>query len=197
MCLMSAPAAKKPSSAELTTTTRAVLASSVSSAASSPSTRGAPSALAGGRSSVITKTPSFSDQRTAGRRNSVAMPVHRPGDEDVACELPPEDPLHLARARDQRLEVDPGLDAHLVEHRDEVFACDVAGRPRRHGAAAELAEARLEARHAGLERGEGVGQALAARVVEVRGQLDVRQLLLRAREEGLDLARVGHPGRVA
>ena len=45
--------------------------------------------------------------------------------------------------------------------------------PARDRAAAELAEARLERVAARLERREDVGQALAAGVVEVRGELDV------------------------
>ena len=70
--------------------------------------------------------------------------------------------------------------------------------PGRHRAAAELAEARLEALHARLERGEHVREPLPARVVEVRGQLDrVAEPLAREREELAHLARVGHPGRVA
>src|SRR4051794_30640072 len=197
MCLMSAPAAKNPGSVELTTTARAGLASSASSAASSPSTKGAPSALAGGRSMVMWKTPSLSAERTAGRRSSVAMPVPRAGDEDMARERPPEDALYLARAGDQRLEVDAGLDAHLMEHRHKVLAGDVAGRAGRHGAAPEFAEARLEARYAGLERGQRVGETLPAGVVKVRRQLHAAQFLARACVEVLDLPRVGHPGGVA
>ena len=46
--------------------------------------------------------------------------------------------------------------------------------------------------------GQHVGQALAARVVEVRGQLDVVAERRARRSEVLaDLQRVGHPGRVA
>ena len=52
--------------------------------------------------------------------------------------------------------------------------------------------------HAGLERGQHVREALPARVVEVRGQLDAAaSALARAREELAHLARVGHAGRVA
>ncbi len=72
-------------------------------------------------------------------------------------------------------QVDAGLDAHLVQHRDEVLGGDVAGRARRHRAAAELAEARLEAVDPGLERRQHVREPLAARVVEVRGQLAPRR----------------------
>ena len=78
--------------------------------------------------------------------------------------------------RARRLGQQPGvpcLDPHLVEHRDHVLGGDVACRAGRYRTAAELAEARLERVDAGLQRGEDVGQALAAGVVEVGGQLDV------------------------
>ena len=49
-----------------------------------------------------------------------------------------------------------------------------------------------------LERGEHVGQALAAGVVEVRGELDVVvEDGARLLEEGAHLQRVGHAGGVA
>ena len=59
--------------------------------------------------------------------------------------------LRRARGGDQRGQVDSGRDAHLVEHRYQVLGRDVPGRARRHRAAAELAEARLEALDAYLK----------------------------------------------
>ena len=67
--------------------------------------------------------------------------------------------------------------------------------PGRDRAAAELAEARLEALDAGLERGEHVGQALPARVVEVRGQLDVGAERARARRRRTRAPGAGWPCR--
>src|SRR4051794_5123598 len=126
------------------------------------------------------------------------VPVDRARDQRVRAERPAEHALGVARGLQQRIEVDAGLDAHLVEHRDEVLGGDVARGPLRHRAAAQLAEARLEALAAGLQRGEHVGQALAARVVEVGGQLDVvAERLARGGEELAHLARVGHAGGVA
>ena len=98
-----------------------------------------------------------------------------PAIERVRAELAAEQLAHRVRREEQRAQVDPGLDPHLVQHPDEVLGGDVAGRARRHRAAAELAEARLERRAAGLQRGEHVGQPLAARVVEVRGELRPRR----------------------
>ena len=100
------------------------------------------------------------------------LPVDRPGAQHVGAERAAEQLLRRARGLDQRREVDPGLDPHLVQHRDQVLGRDVAGRARRDRAAAELAEARLERVDSLLERREHVGEALAAGVVEVRGQLD-------------------------
>ena len=88
--------------------------------------------------------------------------------------------------------------AHLVQHRHEVLGGDVAGRPGRDRAAAELAEARLERLDARLQRREHVGEALAAGVVEVGGELDVvAERVAGGGEEVADLRRVGHPGGVA
>ena len=66
----------------------------------------------------------------------------------------PEHLLDRPRGLDQARQVDPGLDAHLVQHRDHVLGRDVAGRARRHRAAAELAEARLEGLDPLFQRGE-------------------------------------------
>ena len=87
--------------------------------------------------------------------------------------------------------------AHLVQHRDHVLAGDVAGRARRHRAAAQLAEARLEGLDPLLQRRQHVGEALAAGVVEVGGQLDPAEALAGGGEELVHLARVRHPGGVA
>jgi hypothetical protein len=116
----------------------------------------------------------------------------------VRAERAAEDLLGRARGLEQRVEVDAGLDPHLVQHRDEVLGGDVAGRAGRDGAAAELAEARLERVDAGLERGEHVGEALAAGVVEVGGQLDVVAEASRAAGKKSRTWRgVGHAGGVA
>ena len=58
----------------------------------------------------------------------------------MAPERTAEHVLRRARGREQRREIHAGLDPHLVQHRDEILGGDVAGRPGRHRAAAELAE---------------------------------------------------------
>ena len=108
-----------------------------------------------------------------------AAPVDRSGQQRVAAERAPEDLLHAACARDQRGQVDARRDPHLMQHRNEILGGDVACRPGRNRAATQLAEARLEALHPGLERGQHIGEALAAGVVEVRRQLDAPRLAMR------------------
>src|SRR4051812_47928878 len=54
---------------------------------------------------------------TGGSASGVRAPVDRPRDERVRAQRPAEHAPHLARGLEQRVEVDPGLDAHLVEHR--------------------------------------------------------------------------------
>ena len=134
------------------------------------------------------------------RRIVLAYALHATGPAESTW-LPSGRPSTSCAARDaaeQRLEVDAGLDPHLVEHRDQILGGDVAGRARRHRTAAELAEARLEALDPALERGEHVRQPLAAGVVEVRGQLDPgAEPLGRLLEEPPDRDRVRHPGGVA
>src|SRR4051794_4374628 len=81
--------------------------------------------------------------RLATRADS-NMPLHRAGHERVRAERPAEVRLRLPGGGEQRRQVDPGLHAHLAEHRHDVLGGDVARRARGHRAAAELAEARLE-----------------------------------------------------
>src|SRR4051812_46960655 len=81
--------------------------------------------------------------RLATRTDS-NMPVDWSGHQGVAAQRTAEVRLRGARALQQRGQVDAGLDAHLVEHRDEVLRGHVAGGARGHRAAAQLAEARLE-----------------------------------------------------
>src|SRR5690349_3246251 len=98
---------------------------------------------------------------------SVVVPVDRAGREHVRAEWPAEHVARGAARLQESLEVDAGLDPHLVKHRDEVLGGDVAGRSGRDRAAAELAEARLEGGYARLDRREHIRQTLPARVVEV------------------------------
>ena len=124
------------------------------------------------------------------------MPIHGTRPQDVGPERAAEHGLGGTRGLEQAQQIDPRLDPHLVQHRDDVLGGNVAGRARRHRAAAQLAEARLEGVDALLQRSEQVGESLAAGVVKVGGQLDSAEALARRREELPHLARVRHPGGV-
>src|SRR4051812_21370546 len=67
----------------------------------------------------------------------------------------------------QLVEIDTGGDAHRFEHEYQVLGDDVAARAGRERATPESAERAVEAAHAFLVRGERVGEAQAARVVEM------------------------------
>src|SRR4051794_16599120 len=193
------PSAPSPSSCQLASSPSSTNDPSSSSRATRSRTGSLPcsAAFARWRSGPPASARSIAVSTSLTPEN-LAVPVDRPGDDGVRAQRPAEHALRLARGAEQGVEVDPGLDAHLVQHRDEVLGGDVAGRTLGDRAAAELAEARLEGLAAGLQRGEDVGQPLAARVVEVRGQLDLAaELVARGGEEGSHLARVGHAGRVA
>src|SRR5690606_38170122 len=68
---------------------------------------------------------------------------------------------------DHGVEIDAGLDAHAVQHVDDVFGGDVAGGAFGVGAAAQPGHGGVEDGDAGLQRGEYVGEGLTVGVVEV------------------------------
>jgi hypothetical protein len=115
------------------------------------------------------------------------VPVQRLAGQGIGDDLP---------RRDELLEIDARTQAHGLEHEDEVFGDDVAGRARRVRAAADPALRRIECRHAGVERGDDVREPLAARVVQVRAADPVADLPLQAREHPLHLCRVAVASRV-
>ena len=118
---------------------------------------------------------------------SLCMPRHptgasrRPGREQMRAERPARAP---SAPRRRPRSASPGRPrsstpiSSSIETRSSVEM--LPGRPRRHRAAAELAEGALEGVDALLERGQHVGEALAAGVVEVGGQLDAAEALARA-----------------
>src|SRR6478672_10534766 len=110
--------------------------------------RGPPARAASSALAKSVTAAAYSDrlarQPVDGLSAAGGLPLHRAGAEDVGSQRPSQHLLRRPRGPDQARQVDPGLDPHLVQHRDHVLAGDVAGRPRRHRAAAELAEACLE-----------------------------------------------------
>ena len=77
------------------------------------------------------------------------------------------------------------------EQEDEVLGDDVAGGAGRVGAAADAALRGVEGGHAGIERRHHVGEALPARVVQMRAAGLVAELGAQAREQPPHLRRVG------
>ena len=103
-----------------------------------------------------------------------------------------------ARRLDQLVEIDAGLDAHRVQHRDDVLGREVARRARRVRTAAEPAGRRVDRRDAHLHRDDAVRERGALRVVEVhreRARADASRA--RAPSTSSTCARVRDADRVA
>ena len=96
------------------------------------------------------------------------QPAARAGPHHLTGEVAADEVLGEVGGVDERVEIDTGVDVHVLEHVDQVLGDDVAGRARRVGAAAEPADRRVVARDAAAEAGEHVREAGAARVVEVQ-----------------------------
>ena len=75
--------------------------------------------------------------------------------------------LFKACGGNKRIGIDAGAIAHVVEHIDKVFSCQVSGRSGCEGASAQTAECGLTFCHAGFDGGKGVDHAHVARVVDV------------------------------
>ena len=93
--------------------------------------------------------------------------------------------------RDQRIEIDAGVEPHRFEQEHEVLGDDVAGRAGRIGTAADTALRGVEGGDAGVERRHHIGEALPARVVEMRAAGLVADLRADELEQPPDLRRIG------
>src|SRR5688572_416668 len=82
-------------------------------------------------------------------------------------DLPRQELGQTALGLDQGLEVDAGVEAHLLQHEDEVLGGDVAARSWGMRAAAEATQRGIERADVDIESGHHVGEAKAARVVKV------------------------------
>src|SRR5260370_35941110 len=74
----------------------------------------------------------------------------------------------LPSFRQQHIKVDAGLDAHLMQHMDEVFGRDIPGGPWNERAAPDAAKRGIEVRDSRLQPHEGICQAHIARIVQVK-----------------------------
>src|SRR3569833_4214577 len=102
-----------------------------------------------------------------------------------------------ARGFDELVEIDAGLHAHRVEHRDDVLGREVARRTRRVRTAAEPTGGRVDRRDAELHRGHAVRERGALRIVEVDRERADRMLRDHEAEHFLDLGRIRDADRVA
>src|SRR5262249_58084752 len=93
----------------------------------------------------------------------------------LSWKLPPENALEPFGHLDERVEVDPRLDALTVEEVDQILRADVAGRPRREGAAADPADRRVEHGRAGFDRGPRVRDPGVARVVQMHADRNAQR----------------------
>ena len=109
----------------------------------------------------------------------------------------PDDRGEPPRRRQQQIEVDAGVVAHTLQHVDDVFGTDVAGRARRKRATAQSAETAFEADHAGGEPCENVGEPHAPRIVKVQRQRQIGPALPHDANESFDAGGVRHAGCVA
>ena len=80
------------------------------------------------------------------------------------------DPFGQTAGLDQRLDVEPGGDAHLFAQQSEFFGGDVAGRTRLSGerAAAEPGHRRVEGCHPKPQTLIGAGDALAPGIMQMQ-----------------------------
>src|SRR5262245_33905064 len=106
-----------------------------------------------------TRTPSSGSMKSLGHAGERHVAVDR---------LAGNRGDHQLARGEQLVEVDARGDAHALEHEHQVLGDDVAAGAGREGTAAESAERAVEVPHAFLVGGKRVGEAEAARVVQVR-----------------------------
>src|SRR4051812_2258242 len=86
----------------------------------------------------------------------------------LARQAPTDHGLCHAPGFDQLVEIDAGLDAHAVQHVDEIFGGQVAGGTRSVGAAAQASDCGIEIANAELQPHERVGERRAASVMKMQ-----------------------------
>ena len=84
--------------------------------------------------------------------------------------------VHQLAHPEQPVEVDPGVEAHRLEHEGQVLGDDVAGGAGRVGAAAEPTQRRVEGARPGVQRRQHVGEAEPAGVVKMAGDRQWRHI---------------------
>src|SRR5688572_2368999 len=128
-----------------------------------------------------TRTPSSGSTESFGQSGDRGMAVDRLFGNAFHQNVPGFEKL---------LQVDAGRDPHALEHEHQVLGDDVAAGAGREWAAAQSAHRAVEAAHAFLVGGEGIGDAQAARVVEMRGFELAADLAFDPPEDSAHLGRI-------
>src|SRR4051794_9539486 len=121
----------------------------------------------------------------------------RAGTQHLRWQGPTHEALGLAGGFEHRVEVDAGVDTHVLDHVHEVLGADVAGRARRVRAAAEPTDGGVVVGDTELQRREHVGQPGAPGVVEVQVERGVGEGHPGLADQRLHPARRGHARGVA
>src|SRR6516164_10670703 len=102
----------------------------------------------------------------ASSRSAAAECVETAGVDQFARQLVGDDLLGHAANLDQRVEIDAGIDAHLLAEQHQLLGADVAGCLWLPGerATAQPADGRVELRHTHPEPGMRVGDGESARI---------------------------------
>ena len=108
----------------------------------------------------------------------------------------PEGSLESACHLDELVDVDAGLKAHRLQHRQGVFATQVAAGARGKRAAADPTDRSLEETYACLQRRQEVCHGRAASVVEVQLEAHCGKILLQLFAQRGNLARIRDTDRV-
>ena len=107
------------------------------------------------------------------------------------------DPGLVAGQVNQFLDINVQVIAHLLQHENQVFCCQVTGCTGGKGATTQAAQGRLDLADTGFDRCQCVDQPHIPRVVDVDHQVQLWIGLLDRSDSPADLGRIGDPDRVA
>src|SRR3954467_12978279 len=110
--------------------------------------------------------PSLAEFLSPLSRGAAAERVEAAGMHQFARQRVPDDVLRHAADLDQRVEIDAGIDPHLLAQQYQFLGADIARRLRLTGkrTAAEPADGRIELRHPELKCGMSIGDREPPRI---------------------------------
>ena len=115
---------------------------------------------------------------------------------DLPWGVVPQNGWKLARSGQKGRQIDAGLEAHPVEHMNEVFRADITRRARREGAPADSAEGSVEAVRARMKCCQNVRQARATGIMKMKREFEAGEFQRHATDEIEHLPWIGHAGGV-